>query len=139
VRPGLSSLSGSGKYRYGYYEPISLEIGTRCRDFSSADIVDCDPTMRRFVQLIWAAQNGHHAPYVLEFLARGGSLGLINVDKNEQERPFCILPLLRDIPGGYNIPRACINGTNIHYEVSGPGFAVVLCHGFGRSHQDWLY
>jgi pimeloyl-ACP methyl ester carboxylesterase len=35
------------------------------------------------------------------------------------------------------MPRAIINGVDIHYEVYGVGFDVVLIHGYARSHQDW--
>lgn len=36
------------------------------------------------------------------------------------------------------MPVANINGVRIYYEVSGTGLAVMLCHGFSGSHQDWL-
>jgi len=37
------------------------------------------------------------------------------------------------------MPRAYINGVNLHYEVSGIGSSVVLCHGYTGSHQDWMF
>ena len=37
------------------------------------------------------------------------------------------------------MPRAHINGVNLHYEVSGLGSSVVLCHGYTGSHQDWMF
>lgn len=36
------------------------------------------------------------------------------------------------------MPRAYINGLNLHYEVSGVGSSVVLCHGYTGSHQSWM-
>ena len=37
------------------------------------------------------------------------------------------------------MPRLAVNHVTLHYEVSGLGPPVVLCHGFGGSHQDWLH
>ena len=37
------------------------------------------------------------------------------------------------------MPRAYVNGVNLHYEVSGLGPSVVLCHGYTGSHQDWMF
>ena len=37
------------------------------------------------------------------------------------------------------MPRANINGVKLHYEVSGKGPAVVLCHGYSASHQVWMH
>ena len=37
------------------------------------------------------------------------------------------------------MPRAYINGVNLHYEVSGLGSSIVLCHGYTGSHQDWMF
>jgi pimeloyl-ACP methyl ester carboxylesterase len=37
------------------------------------------------------------------------------------------------------MPRLEINNVSLHYEVSGLGPPLVLCHGFGGSHQDWLH
>jgi len=37
------------------------------------------------------------------------------------------------------MPRAHINGVNLHYEVSGQGRAIVLCHGYTASHQVWVH
>ncbi len=37
------------------------------------------------------------------------------------------------------MPRLEINNVSLHYEVSGLGPPLVLCHGFSGSHQDWLH
>jgi len=37
------------------------------------------------------------------------------------------------------MPKAHINGVDLHYEVSGTGFSMVLCHGYTGSHQDWMF
>jgi 3-oxoadipate enol-lactonase len=37
------------------------------------------------------------------------------------------------------MPLADLNGIKLHYEVHGAGPAVVLAHGYGRSHQDWSW
>jgi 3-oxoadipate enol-lactonase len=37
------------------------------------------------------------------------------------------------------MPRVYINGVNLYYEVSGAGSGVVLCHGYGGNHQDWMF
>ena len=37
------------------------------------------------------------------------------------------------------MPKMSVNEVNLHYEVSGAGPSVVLCHGYSGSHQDWMY
>ena len=37
------------------------------------------------------------------------------------------------------MPRLEINSVTLHYAVSGLGPPVLFCHGYGGSHQDWLY
>ncbi len=37
------------------------------------------------------------------------------------------------------MPRLEINNVILHYEISGLGPPVLLCHGYGGNHQDWLY
>ena len=37
------------------------------------------------------------------------------------------------------MPKVYINGVNLHYEVSGIGPCVVLCHGYPASHQVWMF
>ncbi len=36
------------------------------------------------------------------------------------------------------MPRVCLNGVNLYYEVNGTGPSVILCHGYTGSHQSWM-
>ena len=37
------------------------------------------------------------------------------------------------------MPKAHINGVDLHYEVSGIGPSIVLCHGYTGSSYDWSF
>ncbi|MEE9284921.1 MAG: alpha/beta hydrolase, partial [Dehalococcoidia bacterium] len=35
------------------------------------------------------------------------------------------------------MPKAAVNGIELHYEAEGDGPAVVFCHGVGGNHMSW--